>query len=143
MVASVPNVARIVRAMFWRLAVLLVSALGCSTPERANDWDYVYTAILRPNCATAACHSSLAKQSGLDLSTRETAYESLLRRPCGSTDPGTSVAGVNVDPGHPESSALMYWLRGEYNETMPPDFALPADEIEAIEQWIIEGAKCE
>lgn len=37
----------------------------------------------------------------------------------------------------------MYWLRGEYNETMPPDFKLPAAEIDAIEQWIVEGATCE
>lgn len=37
----------------------------------------------------------------------------------------------------------MYWLRGEYNETMPPDGKLPAGEIDAIEQWIVEGAKCD
>lgn len=126
------------------LAALVVLA-GCDTLEErpATDWDYIHTAILRPSCATAACHSETTVQSGLDLSTREAAYESLVRRPCGSTEIPTYEHGVNVDPGHPERSALMSWLRGEYTDTMPPDMKLPAVEIEAIERWILEGAPCE
>lgn len=37
----------------------------------------------------------------------------------------------------------MYWLRGENNQTMPPDFPLPATEIDAIERWILDGATCD
>lgn len=125
------------------VVVLAVSAAACAS-ERPPDWDYVYTAIIRPSCATAACHSSTVRQSGLDLSTRDVAYRTLVRRPCGSlAPPAPSAGGLNVDPGHPETSAVMYWLRGENNQTMPPDFPLPATEIDAIERWILDGATCD
>jgi hypothetical protein len=120
----------------------LLALAGC-LDERPADWDYVHTAILRPSCATFACHSAITVQSGLDLSTRDAAYESLVRRPCGSSEPAADERGVNVDPGHPETSPLMSWLRGEYNATMPPDLPLPAVEIEVVERWILEGALCE
>jgi hypothetical protein len=124
-------------------AVTYASGCDALDDRPTDDWDYVHTAILRPNCATAACHSATVKQSGLDLSTRDDAYESLVRRPCGSTEPPADEAGVNVDPGHPETSPLMAWLRGEFNDTMPPDMPLPAIEIDTIERWILEGARCE
>ncbi len=124
--------------------VLLIALAGCeSLGDRPVDFDYVHTAIMRPSCATAACHSATTVQSGLDLSTRASAYESLVRRPCGSLDQPTDVRGVNVDPGHPETSPLMSWLRGDYNDTMPPDMPLPGVEIDAIELWILAGAPCE
>ena len=129
-------------------ATLLALPVGCDTlDDRATDWGYIHTAILRPSCATAACHSAITAQAGLDLSTRDAAFVSLLRRPCGS--PGEPVEepaderGVNVDPGHPETSPLMWWLRGEYADTMPPDQPLPLVEIDAIERWILEGAPCD
>lgn len=117
--------------------------LAACVDERPADWDYIQTGILRPNCATGACHSKTTVQSGLDLSTRDSAYESLVRRPCGSTDPPADERGVNVDPGHPETSPLVSWLRGDYNATMPPDLPLPPIEIDAIERWILDGAPCD
>lgn len=126
------------------VVIALTCALGCdSVADRPTDWDYIFTAIVRPSCATAACHSAITKQSGLDLSTHDAAYESLVRRPCGSLDPPADERGVNVDPGHPETSPLLSWLRGSYNDTMPPDLPLPEVEIEAIERWILEGAACD
>ena len=135
----------IVTAMRRMLVVLaLTGSIACDEPsDRPADWDYVFTAILRPSCATAACHSAITVQSGLDLSAREPAYESLVRRPCGSLEDPADERGVNVDPGHPETSPLMAWLRGSYNLTMPPDLPLPPDEIAVIERWILEGAACE
>lgn len=124
-------------------AIAILASCDGLDDRPTDDWDYIHTAILRPSCATAACHSATTAQSGLDLSTREAAYESLVRRPCGSTEIPVFEAGVNVDPGHPERSALMAWLRGDDNDTMPPDLKLPAVEIEAIERWILEGARCE
>lgn len=130
--------------MFRGLVVVIGVCIAACASERPGDWDYVYTAIVRPSCATSACHSQTTKQSGLDLSTRERAYRSLVRRDCGSLEPPkSSEAGLNVDPGHPETSAVMYWLRGEYNQTMPPDFPLPPAEIDAVERWILEGATCD
>jgi hypothetical protein len=128
---------RIVAALALALALPLA---GCeSLGDRPADFDYIHTAIVRPSCATAACHSEITVQSGLDLSTRDSAYEALVGRAAWPPDE----RGVNVDPGHPETSPLMSWLRGEYNDTMPPDMPLPVIEIEAIEQWILEGAPCD
>jgi len=125
------------------VVVLAVSAAACAE-ERPPDWDYVYTAIIRPSCATAACHSATVRQEGLDLSTREDAYRTLVRRPCGSlAPPSGSTGGLLVDPGHPQTSSLLYTLRGETNLIMPPDFPLPADEIDAVERWILDGATCD
>lgn len=126
-----------------RLGVIALVCAAACVDERPADWDYLHAGILRPSCATAACHSAQAKRSGLDLSTRDAAYVSLVRRPCGSLEPPADERGVNVDPGHPETSPLMSWLRGEYNDTMPPDQPLPAVEIELVERWILEGAACE
>jgi hypothetical protein len=117
--------------------------LAACVDERPADWDYIHTAILRPSCATSACHSEITIQSGLDLSTRDIAYEALVQRPCGSMDPPAGERGINVDPGHPETSALLSWLRGDFNDTMPPDSPLPPSEIQTIERWILEGAGCE
>jgi hypothetical protein len=123
---------------------LVIALTGCETlDDRTSDWDAIHTAILRPSCATAACHSAITVQSGLDLSTRDSAYEALVRRPCGSDEPPADERGFNVDPGHPETSPLMAWLRGDGNATMPPDGALPAIEIDAVERWILVGAPCE
>ncbi|MEZ4368588.1 MAG: hypothetical protein R2939_20255 [Kofleriaceae bacterium] len=126
-------------------AVLALAVVGgcVSGADRPAEWAYIHAAILAPNCATAACHSAITVQSGLDLSTAESAYQSLLRRPCGSSEPPADERGVNVDPGHPETSALMTWLRGDGNPTMPPDLPLAPVEIDLIERWILEGARCE
>ncbi|HEU0033946.1 MAG TPA: hypothetical protein VFQ53_25130 [Kofleriaceae bacterium] len=128
---------------FALLSALAGLAACADASDRPSDWDYVFTAIVRPSCATAACHSAITMQSGLDLSTRDAAYESLVRRPCGSTETPSDPRGVNVDPGHPETSPLMSWLRGSFNQTMPPDLPLPDVEIDAIERWILAGAPCE
>jgi len=136
MLCIVPSMLRIL------VVLALTNAIACDA-TRPADWDYVFTAIVRPSCATAACHSAITKQSGLDLSTRDAAYESLVRRPCGSLEDPVDERGVNVDPGHPETSPLMAWLRGSYNQTMPPDLPLPPAEIDAIERWILEGALCD
>lgn len=130
----------------WPGLVATILALGgcASLDDRPTErWDYIHTAILVPSCATAACHSAITVQSGLDLSTRDGAYEALVRRPCGSTEPPQDERGVNVDPGHPETSPLMWWLRGDFNAVMPPDLPLPVIEIEAVERWILAGAVCE
>ena len=123
---------------------LVVLVASCdSAGDRPTDWAYVNTAILRPSCATAACHSRLGSQAGIDLSTPETAYVFLTGRVCGAPElPGEPV-GNFVRPGHPESSQLIYMLRGDGIAIMPPDVPLPDVEIEIIERWILEGATCD
>jgi hypothetical protein len=126
------------------LLITAALAIGCDTPDdRPARWGYVHTAIVEPACATSACHSKLASQAGIDLSTDDAAYVFLTGRVCGAPAlPGDPV-GNFVRPGHPESSELMYLLRGEAGAIMPPDVPLPDAEIAIIERWILEGATCD
>ena len=126
------------------LAALGLAVVGCDTPEdRPSAWSYVHAAIVRPSCTTAACHSKLGSQAGLDLSTADAAYAVLTGRVCGAPEIPGSPAGNLVLPGHPESSRLMYLLRGEGGAIMPPDVPLPDAEIAIVERWILEGATCD
>jgi len=126
------------------VAAIALSAFGCDTAaDRPSAWPYVHAAVLRPGCATAACHSKLGSQAGVDLSTPDAAYTLLTGRVCGAPELPGSPAGNLILPGHPESSRLVYLLRGEGGPIMPPDVPLPDAEIEIVEQWILEGASCE
>jgi hypothetical protein len=131
------------RAVLPTAAVLALTACD-GAEDRPSEWSYVHTAILRPSCATAACHSGLSAVGGLDLSTRDSAYTFLTGRVCGAPPQPGDPAGNFVRPGQPESSQLVWMLRGEGTAlVMPPDVPLPDVEIEIVERWILEGATCE
>jgi hypothetical protein len=134
--------------LWFARAVVLASPLGvvsaCDDPaERSAEWGFVHTAILRPACSTAGCHSAASATAGLDLSTPSAAYSYLLGRGCESPDHPEDAIGNFVVPFQPERSRLMYLLRGDRTTIMPPDTRLPASEIEIVERWILEGASCE
>jgi len=129
---------------------LLVAALAAAVSsacedgsERPAEWRYIHAAILRPECATAGCHSRLTALAGLDLSTQESAYTFLVGRVCGAPAHPNDPPGNYVFPGEPERSELLARLRGEHVDVMPPDGPLPAVEIDLIERWILEGASCD
>lgn len=115
-------------------ALLLVGflgagAMGCGSEKdtRTPEWSYISATIVEPSCATANCHSVLRQRSGVDLSDRKIAYRQLVGRHF-------------VIPTKPEVSALVQLLKGEGSRRMPPDFALPDDDIALIERWIADGA---
>ncbi len=128
---------------FALLSTIALTAACVDADDRSSDWSYVHTAILRPSCATAACHSQLGSQAGIDLSTPDAAYVFLTGRVCGAPELPGAPAGNFVRPGQPESSQLLYMLRGDSITIMPPDVPLPDAEIEIIEQWILDGATCD
>jgi hypothetical protein len=126
------------------VATLLLAVTGCDdASDRPSDWAYVHAAILEPACAASGCHSGPTSQNGVDLSTSEAAYTVLTGRVCGAPEQPGDPVGNFVRPGHPESSRLMYMLRGESTLLMPPNLALPDAEIAVIERWILEGATCD
>ena len=127
----------------WLALAALLAVCGCGEDDRPASFEYIHTAILAPNCATASCHTEAVSQAGVRLHTVEAAYTMLVGRPC-EGDPLAEQAPRNfVDPGHPERSRLMYLLRGdEVRRAMPPDRLLPEPDIELIERWILEGASC-
>lgn len=127
----------------WVFGILLASA-GCdSADERSPSFSYIHASIIRPSCTTSACHSKLGSTAGVDLSTPESSYLLLTGRGCDAPDVAGTAPGNFVRPGHPETSELVYLLRGEGGAIMPPDVPLPEVEIEIIERWILEGAPCD
>jgi hypothetical protein len=111
------------------LALALVSLAGCGgTENRPATWSYISTAIIEPSCATASCHSQAADRAGVDLSDRGKAYDQLVNRHF-------------VMPGNAPQSELSALLTAEGVRRMPPDFPLPAADIQLIAEWINAGAK--
>ncbi len=130
------------RIVLRALAVFVVFA-GCeSIDERPATFGYIHAAILQPSCTTSNCHSSLTGQAGLRLDDPEAAYVALVGRTCDVGELPGLPSGNLVVPFQPTSSRLMYLLRGDEVDIMPPDLPLPEPEIELIEQWILEGAVC-
>jgi hypothetical protein len=96
------------------------------TPAVAIDgsWPSIYAGVIAPTCAVTGCHTGPTPKGGLDMSTEQAAYMHLL--------------DGRVVPGHPETSKLYELVAsGE----MPKDgMKLSADTIQAIHDWIAQGA---
>ena len=106
---------------------LLAAGCGGTTETRPADWSYISTAIIQPSCATANCHSTLAKRSGVVLDRISDGYFQLVCRHF-------------VVPMAPASSAVIALMKGQGSRRMPPDFALPDEDINLISAWITGGA---
>ena len=116
---------------------VLFAGCGGQADTRPAEWKYISTAIIQPGCATASCHSALSQRSGVRLDQIDNGYASLTTR---GAAPGTGGVAGFVVPGNPDGSALMGLLNGAGTRRMPPDFPLPADDIDLIGRWITEGA---
>ena len=106
-------------------AASALAGCGSSSDVRPTQWSYIAPAIIEPTCATANCHSAFAARAGLDLSTRDTGYNMLLNRHF-------------VIPGHSDTSEIIFLMTAIGAPRMPPDFPLPAADIELIARWIDE-----
>lgn len=126
------------------IAALLVAG-GCGEDDRPATWSYIHAAVIVPNCTTSSCHNSYVAPAGVVLQDREGAYTILVGTTCEPDQPGEAPATGNlVVPGSPESSRLMHLLIGDnVRRAMPPDRPLPDADIDLIEQWIIDGARCD
>jgi hypothetical protein len=125
------------------LVFLAGAVVGCGVPgdDRPADWQYISAAIIAPNCATSSCHSPTTAAAGLDLSTAERGYTSLLtlRLP---NKKGSDVvrARTMVVPYRPAESRMIRMLRADGANRMPPDRPLAEADIELIERWVLQGA---
>jgi hypothetical protein len=107
---------------------------GCGGADgREAKWSYIYPAIIEPSCATASCHSDIARRAGVNFGYKGEAYFQLIDRHfvARNADPAKAVA----------DSELLYLLEGKGARRMPPDFALPNVDIDIIADWIAGGAK--
>jgi hypothetical protein len=126
------------------LIVLLVGgAGGCGGTEdnREAVWGYIAPAIIAPNCATSSCHSKGSAVSGLDLSTADSAYKSLLQLHLPTIMGTVTTTRPLVTPYNPDESRVMNMLRASGTYRMPPDRPLAEGDIELIARWIALGAQ--
>jgi hypothetical protein len=112
------------------LAALGLALAGCAadTDERPATFEYIATAILRPGCATATCHSAMTRREDVDFSTVEASAETIDRE--------ALVFPGNTDPAE---SALINLLTTSGEKRMPIDGPLPQADIDLIAEWIIAG----
>ena len=126
------------------LTVLAAVTGACGGEEDTRDpvWGYISPAIIQPNCAASSCHSKAAAVAGLDLSTVNNGYISLVQlklapRGTAKVEPPRPM----VLPGNPDESRVMHMLRADGARRMPPDRPLAGADIDLIQKWILNGAK--
>jgi hypothetical protein len=110
--------------------LLVLGAAGCGVEEdpRPASLRYIQAAILKPGCATAACHSTLNQRASRVFDDPDTILD--------------QVYGTGIQPGDPGDSALItVYLTGEGEFRMPLDAPLPEADIALISRWIAEGAE--
>lgn len=125
-------------------AIFLLASCG-GEDERPPTFTYVYETIIAPSCATIGCHNDFSQTYGFRFSTKEGAYVGLTGRACndGESIPGEP-PGNYVRAGHPDRSLLISLMRGDdVTRRMPPDRGISGVDITLVEDWILEGAKCD
>ena len=110
------------------VAASFVAGCGGATDDRPAKWSFISAAIIEPSCATASCHSDVARKAGVNLFNADSGYKSLVDRHF-------------VFAGKPDMSEVLYLLRAQGARRMPPDFPLPEEDIQLIANWITAGAK--
>lgn len=116
-------------------ALLLFAACGVEVndpndDDRPRTLHYISTAILKPYCAAAQCHSSFRQEKNRSYSTVKEACQSLA---------GTGGAPGDVIPGDAEGSFLIQVMVRTVDR-MPYDQPMPKVQRELIADWIATGA---
>jgi hypothetical protein len=103
----------------------------------------VQAAVFGQSCAFTNCHGTMgAQQAGLELSSVEVSQSELI-----DVDSTQMPSLVRVDPGDSSASYLMNKLLGEdlapMTQQMPIGGMLCEARLQAVEQWIDDGAPIE
>ncbi len=124
----------------------IVAASGCGTLDDERELDgpagvafaQLYSDLFGAICIQ--CHVGAAAPLGLRFDDPPTAFEQLTGRV--SVEIPTMRL---VEPGNPEASYLVWKIEGRAGGGRMPlgGRALPVAQIEAIKQWIVEGAQFE
>jgi hypothetical protein len=93
--------------------------------------------VFTPSCAVSGCHAGPTPQQGMNLASGQ-AYAAIVNVPSMEVP-----SLLRIKPGDPDNSYLVQKIEGTaaVGSRMPLGGpALPADRIQAIRQWISEGA---
>jgi len=115
-------------------AAIVVMGCGAEMDDRSRNLDYITEAILKPNCGTAACHSTFRQAKGFVFDTIDAARETfqgdeILTMPS-DPDQRNSVAGLVIN--------LTTELAGK--PRMPYYEPLPDADVALIQDWLNLGA---
>ena len=127
--------------------LVIGAGAGCGTEDnRPAEWSFISPVIMAPNCATASCHSKGAAVSGLDLSTVDDGYKSLLKLevrlyPNEKDEREDPDPRPLVTPCRPDQSRIINMMKARGAQRMPPDRPMSQSDIALIEQWILDGAR--
>lgn len=136
------------RALTPLLLLLAVACGGETEPGPMTFSEIVSGIFVARGCAS--CHGGTVPDAGLDLSDAEKAFADLVNKSvAANTWNGTEWEGIKrVEPGDADASALMIVLDQPHD--LPSDLhmrsralGLKTDDIEAIRQWIDDGAEFE
>jgi hypothetical protein len=125
--------------LFALSSLVTVFSVGCGNGEVVEPTlTSIHDKIIQRSCNSEACHGGSTPEGDLDLSTVESAYAALV----GVTSDGEPTF-TRVVQGRPDDSLLYLVLLGTVGslDQMPPGFELAADEVEAVRQWIEDGAE--
>jgi len=95
----------------------------------------IQAVVFRPKCATCHDGNGAVLPGVMDLSSEAASLASLVNV-ASIQDPAID----RVEPGQPDNSYLVHKIDGTAASQMPPSGALPQAEIDAIRQWITDGA---
>ena len=129
------------------VCVLVVIGVACKNPVDAPTVLPTLTSIqqniFNKSCTTSSCHSTFGNGGGLVLESGK-AYSYLINA-TPTSDGALSRHLVRVNPGKPDSSFLLIKLTGPLPDEgvqMPnKGGSLSAEQINAVRQWIADGAK--
>jgi hypothetical protein len=131
---------RSLRNVVTMTAVIASAACGGADDDRDATWAFISPVIVQQNCATSSCHSQASAVAGLDLSTVNDGYTSLLNLKLPVRASQGEKARTLVVPYNPDESRLVQMLRARGARRMPPDRPLPEADIRLVERWILAGA---
>ncbi len=130
--------------------ILLLSGLWLGCPEAEEEpevvderlpFDALLEDVLEPSCGGAGCHGATTGAGGLFLE-GERAYSSLMNSPC-DNEQAVVEGYLRVEPGVLENSFL--WVKVTdplgMGLIMPPDLPLDDEGLDALEDWILDGAE--
>lgn len=119
-----------------------LSGCGGTTDDRPAKWSYIYPAIIEPSCATASCHSDVARRAGVNFVDSNEAYYQLVSRHfviprmCPVPPAVSEMEYSACLAGAANDSEVIHLMRAQGARRMPPDFALPEADIQLIVKWI-------
>lgn len=116
------------------------AAGAVSESDAGAGFAQLYETLFTPFCARP-CHAG--GTAGLDMSSREAAYRSLVRVPANPKAPCGDSGKNRVEPGAPFESLLVLKLSTKgapCGQQMPPGGELREEFQSAIREWIAAGA---